>query len=77
LLIGSLLTLVLVVITFWAFTPGSSLASLKLGGLMERVVQIEVEAWYVALGWRLSVLAGSPQTALQRQATPAKMAENR
>jgi hypothetical membrane protein len=60
LLIGSLLTLVLVVITFWAFTPGSSLASLKLGGLMERVVQIEVEAWYVALGWRLFVMAGSP-----------------
>lgn len=60
LLIGSLLTLALVVITFWVFSPGTPLASLKLGGLMERVVLIEVEAWYVALGWRLFVMAGSP-----------------
>jgi hypothetical protein len=28
---------------------------------MERVSIIEIEAWYVALGWRLFVLAGSHQ----------------
>lgn len=59
LLIGSLLTLVLLVITFWVFTPGTPLASLKLGGLMERVVLIEIEIWYVALGWRLFALVGA------------------
>jgi hypothetical membrane protein len=59
LLIGSLLTLVLLVITFWVFTPGTPLASLKLGGLMERALLIEIEVWYVALGWLLFALAGS------------------
>lgn len=58
-LVASLLTLVLLVIMGWVFTPGTPLASLKLGGLMERVVLIEIEVWYVALGWRLFALAGS------------------
>jgi hypothetical membrane protein len=61
LLIASLLTLVLIAVTFWVFTPGTPQASLELGGLMERVSMIEIEAWYVALGWRLFVLARSPQ----------------
>ncbi len=76
LLIASLLTLVLLAIMAWVFTPGTLLAPMKLGGLMERVVLIEIEVWYMALGWRLFILAGSPQATLQRQATPAKMAEN-
>jgi hypothetical membrane protein len=59
LLIAGLLTLVLIAIMFWIFTPGTLLASLKLGGLMERVVLSEIEVWYVALGWRLFALAGA------------------
>jgi hypothetical membrane protein len=59
LLIASFLTLVVIAITFWIFTPGTPLASLRLGGLMERVLLIEIEVWYVALGWRLFAQAGS------------------
>jgi hypothetical membrane protein len=59
LLVASLLTLVIIAITFWMFTPGTPLASLKLGGLMERVAVSEIEVWYVALGWRLFTLAGA------------------
>jgi hypothetical membrane protein len=59
LLIASFLTLVVIAITFWIFTPGTPLASLRLGGLMERVALIEIEVWYVALGWRLFAQAGS------------------
>jgi hypothetical membrane protein len=46
-LVASLLTLVLL------------LASLRLGGLMERVSVIEIKARYVALGWGLFVWVGS------------------
>lgn len=67
LLIASLLTLVVIAIMFWVFTPGTPLASLRLGGLMERVVLIEIEAWYVALGWQLFVMAGSHQQADSQQ----------
>ncbi len=63
LLIASFLTLVVIAIMFWVFTPGTPLASLRLGGLMERVVLIEIEVWYVALGWRLFVMARSHQQA--------------
>jgi hypothetical membrane protein len=61
LLVASLLTLVLIVGTFWVFTPGTPLAPLRLGGLMERVSSIEIEAWYVALGWRLFIWMGPHQ----------------
>jgi len=59
LLVASLATLVLLLVTFWVFTPGTPLASLRLGGLMERALMIEIEAWYVAFGWRLFAPAGS------------------
>lgn len=51
--IAGLLTLALVILMFWVFTPGTTLASLQIGGLMERVVIIEIEIWYLAFGWRL------------------------
>jgi hypothetical membrane protein len=47
-------TLVIIVAMFWVFTPGTSLAPLRLGGLMERVLFLEILAWYVVFGWRLS-----------------------
>ena len=56
-LAACVVTVVLTIFMDWVFTPGTPLASLRLGGLMERVLMIEVEAWYVAFGWRLIVLA--------------------
>jgi hypothetical membrane protein len=52
-LLAGAVTLTLVLIMFWVFTPGSAVASLRLGGLMERVVMIVIEVWYIAFGWRL------------------------
>ena len=52
-LVASLVTLVLIAVMFWVWTPGTPLAPLELGGLMERVLFIEILAWYVAFGWRL------------------------
>jgi hypothetical membrane protein len=46
-------TLALIAIMFWVFTPGTALAPRRLGGLMERVLFIEILAWYVVFGWRL------------------------
>ena len=77
LLIASLLTLVLLAIMAWVFTPGTLLASMRLGGLMERVVLIEIEVWYVALGWRLFVLAGSQPVQKRELETAAKMKRRR
>ncbi len=47
------LTLLLIAAMFWAFSPSSPIAPLRLGGLMERAVSAETLAWYVAFGWRL------------------------
>ena len=52
-LVAALMTLVLVAVEFWVFTPGTLLAPLHLGGLIERVVYVETLAWYVAIGWQL------------------------
>ncbi len=52
-LVAALVTFVLAAIMFWVFTPGTLLAPLQVGGLMERVVSVETLAWYVAFGWRL------------------------
>src|SRR5574341_1052822 len=51
-LIASLSTVVLVAIMFYTFSP-STPPSAKVGGLMERVVFIDILAWYVVFGWRL------------------------
>jgi hypothetical membrane protein len=69
-LIASLVTLVLIATMFWVWTPGTPLASARLGGLMERVLFIEILAWYVAFGWRLFARPGSePLDASRRQAS--------
>jgi hypothetical membrane protein len=52
-LVASAVTLVLVGLMFWVFTPGTPLAAAHLGGLMERIVVFEVLAWYVATGLRI------------------------
>lgn len=63
-LIASLATLVLIGIMGWVFTPGTLLAPLRLGGLMERVLLIEIEVWFVIFGWRLFALAESHEQAV-------------
>jgi hypothetical membrane protein len=57
-LLASLATLVLVGLTFYTFsfytfTPGDASPDGQLGGLMERVLFVEILAWYAAVGWRL------------------------
>ena len=58
-LLMSAVTLVVVAVTFWVFTPGSPLASARLGGLMERVLFLTADSWYVVTGWQLFIRAGS------------------
>jgi len=74
-LVAALVTLVLVAIEFWVFTPGTPLASAQVGGLLERVLSVEMLAWYVVFGWRLFVLNSSHQPD-QEQATPVKTMEH-
>jgi hypothetical protein len=54
-LVAAPVTLVLVAVEFWVFTPSTPLAPAQLGGLMECVVYLETFAWYVIFGWRLFV----------------------
>jgi hypothetical membrane protein len=75
-LVTALVTLVLVAVEFWAFRPGTPLAPARVGGLLERVLSVEMLAWYVVFGWRLFVRVGSPQQG-QGQATPVKTMEHK
>jgi len=74
-LVAALVTLVLVAVEFWAFRPGTPLAPARVGGLLERVLSVEMLAWYVVFGWRLFVLAGSQQQD-QGQAPPVQTREH-
>lgn len=65
LLIACSATLVVVVVMFWSFAPGTTVLSVRVSGLMERLTVIEIEAWYVALGWRL--LRGTPNNPVLQQ----------
>ena len=51
-------------------------SSAQVSGLLERVVSVETLAWYVVIGWRLFVLAGSRQKE-QGQATPVRTMEHK
>ena len=51
LLLGSPLTLVLVALFFGTFDPAASGAGLGVAGLTQRLLVVEVHAWFVALGW--------------------------
>jgi hypothetical membrane protein len=51
LLVASPLTLVLVQIFLQTGPPGAPLAATGLGGLTERIMVGEIQAWYAALGW--------------------------
>ncbi len=51
LLLGSPLTLVLVVLFFLTFDPAAAGAGLGVAGLTQRILALEVLAWFVAMGW--------------------------
>ena len=51
LLLGSPLTLVLVVLCFLTFDPAGAGAGVGVAGLTQRVLAVEVHAWFVAMGW--------------------------
>jgi hypothetical protein len=50
LLLGGPLTLVLLILSFATFDPVAG-AGIGVGGLTQRILVIEVHAWFVALGW--------------------------
>jgi hypothetical protein len=50
LLVGSPLTLALVVLYFLTFSPTVAGIQTGVAGLTERILVVEVHAWYVALG---------------------------
>ena len=51
LLLGSPLTLALVVLYFLTFSPTVAGIQTGVAGLTERILVVEVHAWFVALGW--------------------------
>ncbi len=51
LLLGSPLTLALVVLFFLTFSPTVAGTQTGVAGLTERILVVEVLAWFVALGW--------------------------
>ena len=51
LIAGGPLTLALTAAFFMTFTPTIAGAETGIAGLMERLLILEVQAWYVALGW--------------------------
>jgi hypothetical protein len=51
LLLGSPLTLVLVVLFFLTFDQAATVAGQGVAGLTQRILALEVLAWFVAMGW--------------------------
>ncbi len=51
LLLGSPLTLVLLVLYFLTFSPTVAGTQTGVAGLTERILAVEVQAWFVAMGW--------------------------
>jgi hypothetical protein len=51
LLLGSPLTLALLVLYFATFSPTAAGAQTGVAGLTERILIVEVLAWFVAMGW--------------------------
>ena len=58
LVVGGPLTLALTVLYFMTFTPTIEGIQHGIAGLTERVLVLELDAWYVAIGW-LAVQVGS------------------
>lgn len=80
-LLTALGTVMCILLSFVFLAPRSPISGARIGGLMERVLGLVVLAWYVVVGWRLFVLAGSRRAvavpAVQVQETPVRTAENK
>ncbi len=51
LILGSALTLLLVVLFFLTFSPAAAAAGTGVAGLTERILITEIHAWFAAMGW--------------------------
>jgi len=51
-LLGSPLTLALLILYFMTFSPTAAGARTGVAGLTERILVIEVFAWFVGMGWK-------------------------
>lgn len=65
-LVMTLVTVILIALTFYTFSfyktsSGPEMIG-QFGGLMERIVFVEILAWYAASGWRLFRAAGTSRT---------------
>jgi hypothetical protein len=69
LLLGGPLTLALVILYFATFSPTAAGAETGVAGLTERILVIELQGWYVALGW-LAFRRSHPAIATPGVATP-------
>jgi hypothetical protein len=59
LLLGSPLTLVLVVLFFLTFDQATTAAGNGVAGLTQRILALEVLAWFAAMGWPSAARSGS------------------
>jgi hypothetical membrane protein len=69
LLLGSPLTLVLLVLFFLTFVPTAAGAQEGVGGLTQRLLVVEVLTWFVAMGWlasRAPTSADGPGRAMRK-----------
>ncbi|MDQ3641881.1 MAG: DUF998 domain-containing protein [Actinomycetota bacterium] len=60
LLLGSPLTLALAILHFATFSPEAAGAGHGIGGLTQRILLVQLQAWLVAMGWL--AFRGSPHT---------------
>jgi Protein of unknown function (DUF998) len=51
LLLGSPVTLALLILFFLTFSPSAEGATTGVAGLTQRILVLEVQAWFVAMGW--------------------------
>lgn len=59
LLLGSPLTLVLASLYFTTFDPENAGANVGVGGLTQRILVLQIQAWYVLMGWKAFVENGT------------------
>jgi hypothetical membrane protein len=52
-LVMALVALLAIAAMIVVFTPGTPLAPARLGGLLERIVLLVIQSWYLVVSWRL------------------------
>ncbi len=73
LLVGSPLTLLLLVLFFLTFVPTPQGQQVGVGGLAERILVTEIFFWYAALGWiTLRRMAGTKSMSASQEVVPSR-----